>query len=60
MVTQVLLKKYAEQSGYTEKALREKIHKGVWAEGVHYYRSPDRHIVINIEEVEKWQRGEQA
>lgn len=58
MVTQVLIKVYAEKTGYTEKAIRDKINTGVWLEGVHYYRSPDRHIVINIPEVEKWQRNE--
>lgn len=55
-MNQLLLKKFADESGYTEKAIREKIYKGVWAEGVHYYKSPDRHIVINVQEVEKWQR----
>lgn len=55
-MNQVLLQEYAKRSGYTEKAIREKIYKGVWAEGVHYYRAPDRHIVINVAEVEKWQR----
>lgn len=58
MITQVTLKKYAEMSGYTEKALRGKIDTGVWVQGLHYFRAPDRHIIINIQEVEKWQRNE--
>ena len=58
MLNQIRLNKYAELSGYTEKALRDKIGTGTWIEGIHYYRAPDRHIVINIEEVEKWQRNE--
>ncbi|GMQ52019.1 hypothetical protein LST1_23100 [Neisseria elongata] len=52
------MKRYAKLSGYTEKALRDKISTGVWIEGCHYYRAPDRHILINVKEVEKWQRNE--
>ena len=58
MLNQIQLKRYAELSGYTEKALRDKISTGVWVEGLHYYRAPDRHILINVKEVEKWQRNE--
>lgn len=58
MLNQILLIEYAKQSGYTEKALRCKIENGTWIEGIHYYRAPDRHIIINIKEVEKWQRNE--
>ena len=57
-LNQIQLKRYAELSGYTEKALRDKISIGVWVEGLHYYRAPDRHILINVKEVEKWQRNE--
>lgn len=52
MLNQIQLKRYAELSGYTEKALRDKISTGVWIEGCHYYRAPDRHILINVKEVE--------
>ena len=45
MLNQIQLKRYAELSGYTEKALRDKISTGVWVEGLHYYRAPDRHIL---------------
>ena len=48
MLNQIQLKRYAELSGYTEKALRDKISTGVWVEGLHYYRAPDRHILINV------------
>lgn len=58
MLNQITLKKYADLSGYTEKALRCKIDTGVWAEGIHYFRAPDNRIIINIQEVEKWQRNE--
>ena len=51
MLNQIQLKRYAELSGYTEKALRDKISTGVWVEGLHYYRAPDRHILINVKEV---------
>ena len=49
MLNQIQLKWYAaELSGYSEKALRDKISTGVWVEGLNYYRAPDRHILINV------------
>ncbi len=57
-MNQVLVDKFAELSGYTRKAVEAKIDTGVWIEGVQYCRAPDRRIVINIEKVEAWQRGE--
>jgi len=40
MLNQIQLKRYAELSGYTEKALRDKISTGVWVEGLHYTVHP--------------------
>ena len=50
----VLVKKFAEMSGYSEEAVRQKIKKSVWLWGVHYRKAPDGRLVVNIEEVEKW------
>lgn len=41
-------------SGYTVKAVEEKIHKGVWTEGREYRRGPDGRILIDIVGFEKW------
>jgi hypothetical protein len=57
-VNLVLLPRFAELSGYTEKAIRRKIEEGIWLEGREYVKAPDRHILIDIAKVEKWARGE--
>lgn len=56
MLNYITLKKLAETTGYSQKALYKKIHDGVLKEGVHYFRSPDCRIHFNIEEYEKWIR----
>jgi len=48
------IKKFAETSGYSEEAVRQKIKKGVWLWGNHYRKAPDGRIFINNEEIEKW------
>lgn len=58
MLNLIRLHKYADLSGYTEKALYDKIHTGVWVEGRQFCKAPDGRILINIEEVEKWARKE--
>lgn len=52
--------KFADETGYTEKAVRRKIEDGVWAEGVHYVKAPDGTIHINIEAYTKWLEGQTA
>ena len=41
-------------SGYTVKAMQQKIHKGVWMEGREYRRGPDGRILIDMIGFEKW------
>lgn len=50
----VLIKKFAEATGYTDEAIRQKIKKGKWAYKKHFRKGPDGHILINVEEVNKW------
>lgn len=50
----VTVKRYAELSGYSEEAIRQKIKKGIWRLTKHVHRAPDGRLLINIEEVEKW------
>lgn len=54
----VTIKKFEELTGYTEKAVRNKIDQGVFVQGKHYIRSPDRRIHINLEEYQKWVEGQ--
>jgi hypothetical protein len=50
----VTLSKAAENTGYTEKALRRKIEDGILAEGRHWKRGPDGRILIIVEGFNKW------
>lgn len=60
MIKHILLKKFCEITGYTEQAIRKKINRGEWVEGVHFSRSGDSKIKVNIERYERWCQGESA
>jgi hypothetical protein len=53
----VTIKKFADMSGYTEEAIRNKTKKGIWAFKVHFTKAPDGRILINVEEVTKWMQS---
>jgi hypothetical protein len=59
-VRYVLIPKFCELSGYTDKAVRRKMEEGVWLENQHYRRAPDRHVLIDVEGIERWVEGQQA
>jgi len=48
------IKKFAEESGYSENAIRSKIAKGVWEEGEVCIRPPDGRVLISVEGYEIW------
>ncbi len=50
----VTIKKFSELSGYTEDAIRAKMCNGVWIEGIHFKRGPDRKPLMDIEEYYRW------
>lgn len=50
----VMIRVYALVSGFTEKAIRRKIEDGVWVENREYIRSPDGHVMIDREGVQRW------
>ncbi|MFZ2542126.1 MAG: hypothetical protein WAW75_10205 [Gallionella sp.] len=54
MMPLITLQKLAVESGYTEDALRSKIARGEFAEGIHYIKSPDGRIHFIVEEYLKW------
>jgi hypothetical protein len=56
----VRLKLFAEQSGYTEKAIRRKIEDGIWIQNREYRKAPDNSIVVDVEGYNKWVEGNQA
>ena len=46
--------KFADMSGYTVKAIQNKIDSGVWLYGKLWIKAPDNRRLINIEEYERW------
>ncbi len=56
----VLIKKVVEQTGYTEQAIRAKIKKGVWPQGVLWNKAPDGRIVFNLSEIQSWMAGKKV
>ena len=53
----VTVKKFSELSGYTPKAIYNKVERGIWVHNVHWIKAPDRRILININEFENWAKG---
>lgn len=54
----VLIKRFAEVTGYSENAVRHKIKNGTWIEGRLWRRAPDRRIFVNLTEFERWVESE--
>ncbi len=44
----------ATMTGFSEKAIRQKISMGKWLEGREYRRTPDGRIMISMKDVERW------
>jgi hypothetical protein len=49
--------KFSEFTGYTEKAVYEKVRMGVWQEGKHYVKAPDGALLVDYEEYTRWAAG---
>lgn len=58
MLRHVTIPKAAAETGYTEDAIRSKIKRGEWLEGVVWIKAPDGRILIDLEGYEKWATGE--
>ena len=50
----ITLPKLALETGYSERALRSKIARGDFAEGLHYIKAPDGRIHFILEEYLNW------
>jgi len=53
----VTINKFSRMSGYTEKAVRNKIERGIWRKGRHWQKAPDGRILLNVHAIEKWYSG---
>ena len=59
MVDHVTVKKFAELTGYTAKAINNKVHTGALPKGV-WIKSPDNRILISQRRFDEWATSEQA
>lgn len=48
------IKKFSEESGYTERAIRTKIQDGIWRLGEVWIKAPDNRVLICVEGYESW------
>lgn len=48
------IKTYAMRYGDTVQAIYARRKKGSWLEGVHYQKSPDGNLWVNLIEVKQW------
>ena len=53
----ITLKKFTNESGYTRKAIYNKVARGQWLFDIHYCKAPDGRYFINPKAVEDWARG---
>lgn len=53
----VTIRKAADLTGLTEKAIRRKIEDGKWRQGQQWHRAPDGGIFIDIQAVHQWITG---
>lgn len=51
------VEQFAAESGYTPKAIYNKISKGVWLEGREYRKAPDGRVMVSRSGVEQWVAG---
>lgn len=54
MLRYMTIPKFAEESGYTEDAIRTKIRDGIWMEGKVWKKAPDNRVLIIVEGYEEW------
>ena len=52
------VKMFSEYSGYTVKAINNKIDNGIWKQGSLWKKAPDNRRIINTLEYEKWQESQ--
>lgn len=54
VVRYVRIARFADLTGYTEKAIRRKIAEGIWLDGREYRRAPDGRLCIDLEGYCRW------
>ena len=56
----ITVKKFSEKSGYTKKAIYNKVERGVWSKDKLWKKAPDGRLFINISAFENWVQGVDA
>ncbi|MDR6116513.1 MULTISPECIES: excisionase [unclassified Sphingomonas] len=56
----IRVRRFAEVSGYSERAIYLKIQRGVWLDGHQYRRAPDGSICIDLEGYYRWVEGKEG
>lgn len=54
MLRYLTIRKFAAESGYTEDAIRSKIHAGIWMQDKVWKKAPDGRILIDVEGYHAW------
>lgn len=60
MVGYKTVKKFSDESGYTERAIYAKCYDGTWKEGLVWRKAPDGKPLISVEGYEEWVESGQA
>jgi len=53
----VTVKKFSELTGYSAKAIYNKIYRGDWIYLKHWTKAPDGHIILLLEPLNQWMMG---
>ena len=53
-VNWLTIRKFSEQTGYSEDAVRGKIRDGVWLEGRVWIKAPDNRVLLSVEGYNQW------
>lgn len=56
----VRVRKFAELTGYSERAVYHKIERGIWVPGREFWRAPDGNICVDLEGFYRWVEGEKG
>lgn len=57
MLRYVTIRKFSQESGYSENAVRSKIAAGVWLQDIVWVKAPDGRILIDIDGYQAWVLG---
>lgn len=52
--SRLLVKRFAEVTGYSENAVRHKVKNGTWVQGRLWRKAPDGRVFIHLGEFERW------